>query len=140
MKIGYNIKKFRKEKGLTQQQLGNLINKSAISIRKYEANDITPSLKVLDDIAQALNVTRDDLIGVPQITSSKFDKFEHILDNDGLLIINKLKVQVNEIEALDKVFNMLGHESQCEDDYIEIVKLINMYFNSKKFEEINNGK
>lgn len=61
MTIGDNIKTYRKQNKLTQKELGDLINKSTISIRKYEANDITPSISVLNDIASALNITINDL-------------------------------------------------------------------------------
>ena len=61
MTIVDNIKTYRKQNKLTQKELGDLINKSTISIRKYEANDITPSISVLNDIASALNITINDL-------------------------------------------------------------------------------
>lgn len=65
MTIGNKIKQYRKNKQLTQQQLGDLINKSAISIRKYEADDITPSFKVLEEIAKALDVNYNDFFDKP---------------------------------------------------------------------------
>lgn len=55
MNIGENIKKFRKLEGLTQKQLGELIGKSTITIRKYEANDVQVSMEVLHDISKVLN-------------------------------------------------------------------------------------
>lgn len=68
MNIGSKIRTIRKEKKLTQKELGNLINKSEISIRKYEANSNVP-LDVILDIAKVLNV---DVAGlIPAIDSDK---------------------------------------------------------------------
>lgn len=61
MNIGANIKKYRKEKGLTQQQLADLIGKSTIGVRKYEANDIKISLG--SSLARYENGTREPKIG-----------------------------------------------------------------------------
>ena len=57
MKIGENIKKYRKQKKLTQPELGTLINKSESSIRKYESDDVIPSIEVLQSIAKALHIS-----------------------------------------------------------------------------------
>lgn len=63
MNIGENIKKFRKEKGLTQKELAEKISKSTITVRKYEANDTVPPIDVLGDIATELQIPIDLLIG-----------------------------------------------------------------------------
>lgn len=48
------IREARKEKNLTQKELANMIGKSEISIRKYEAGDALPPYSVISQIAQAL--------------------------------------------------------------------------------------
>ena len=73
MNIGDNIKKYRKQNKLTQKELGDLINKSTISIRKYESNKIVPSLGVLDDISKALNVPVNYLSARIDIDISKIE-------------------------------------------------------------------
>ena len=65
MTIGNKIKQYRKNKQLTQQQLGDLINKSLRTIQKYEANQVTPSFKVLEEIAKALDVSYNDFFDKP---------------------------------------------------------------------------
>lgn len=56
MTIGENIKKIRKEKGLTQKELGNLCHIDAANIRKYENGKQNPKTETLDKIAAALDV------------------------------------------------------------------------------------
>ena len=62
MKIGKRIKKYRKEKGLTQKELGDLIGRSEVSVRKYEADDVTPNIDITYNIAEVLEINRLDLL------------------------------------------------------------------------------
>ena len=61
-KIGNNIKKWRKLKKLTQQELGEKIDKTLSSIQKYEKGNVRIPIDVLSNIAKALNITIDDLL------------------------------------------------------------------------------
>ena len=50
-------------KKMTQKQLSDLINKGIRTLQKYENDDITPPIKVLYDIAYALQVPIKNIIG-----------------------------------------------------------------------------
>lgn len=54
--VGSRIKKYRKSKGLTIEQLGLIINKSKATISKYENGSVAIDLDTLHSIATALNV------------------------------------------------------------------------------------
>ena len=131
MTIGNKIKQYRKNKQLTQQQLGDLINRSAISIRKYEADDITPSFKVLEEIAKALDVNYNDFFDKPSNGNGLFNHFNNTVD------INKLKIEVFELEALNNICNIYGYNLTEEEDYKELKQLIEMFINSKRYKEMN---
>lgn len=60
--IGNQIKKYRKEKGITQKQLGELLGKTESSIQKYEAGKTDISINVLFDLSAVLDVDLYDLI------------------------------------------------------------------------------
>ncbi|WP_122639033.1 helix-turn-helix domain-containing protein [Romboutsia sp. Marseille-P6047] len=78
MNIGENIKKYRKEKCLTQTELAKKVNKSKSTIQKYEANDAMPPIDVLGDIATTLQIPIDFLIGselIPMQDESGFSGF-----------------------------------------------------------------
>ena len=62
MKIGENIKKYRKANKMTQYHLGTIIGKSERSIQKYEHDDVSPPLDVLEQLALALDVEVIDLL------------------------------------------------------------------------------
>lgn len=56
MTIGENIKRIRKEKGLTQRQLGNLCHMADSAIRRYELGKARPKLETIHKIAKGLDV------------------------------------------------------------------------------------
>ena len=55
-KVGIKIKKFRKEKGITQTELANKLNKSLRTIQKYEAGETFPAIANIEAIAEVLEV------------------------------------------------------------------------------------
>lgn len=56
MSVGENIKRIRKEKGLTQKQLGDMCGLADSAIRRYEGNRANPKFETLKKIANALEV------------------------------------------------------------------------------------
>ena len=62
MELGKNIAAYRKKRGLTQEQLGKLLNVSGQAVSKWE-NGGSPDAEMLPLIADALGVTIDRLFG-----------------------------------------------------------------------------
>lgn len=60
-RMGKHIATLREKKGLTQPQLGALVNKDFQSISRIENGRINPSGYVLKQIAKALNVSMNEL-------------------------------------------------------------------------------
>jgi len=61
--IAKNIKKYRKEKGLSQDKLARLADVAHATIIKIESGGIqSPTIDTVQKIAKALGVTVDDLI------------------------------------------------------------------------------
>ena len=61
--IGQRIRKFRKEKGLSQTELADKIGKSLRTVQKYEKGEIEAAISVISDIAEALGVSSLDILG-----------------------------------------------------------------------------
>lgn len=60
--LGQRISTLRKNKGLTQEELANMLNVSAQAVSKWE-NDITcPDISLLPELAEILEVTVDELL------------------------------------------------------------------------------
>ena len=62
--IGEQIASFRKQKGLTQEQLGDMLGVSNRTVSKWEAGASLPGADMIPDIAAALGVSLDALFGV----------------------------------------------------------------------------
>ena len=78
MSIGKNIAKYRKAKGLTQEELGAKLGVTNQAVSKWESEVSMPDVILLPKIANALNITLDDLYGItkePEKISCSADDF-----------------------------------------------------------------
>ena len=73
-RIGVKMRSTRREKNLTQQQLGDLASLSYKYIGEIERAEKNPSIKVLARIANALQIDLLDLIGGDPVASTKKDQ------------------------------------------------------------------
>lgn len=62
-----NIKKLRIDKGLSQQQLADIIGVSQQSINKYENHGVEPSIETLSLLADCFDTSVDFIIGRTEI-------------------------------------------------------------------------
>ncbi len=62
--LGKRIKELRKERGLTQQQLGDNINVTKVSICCYEKGTRSPTLQTLIDLAEFFGVEITYFLGM----------------------------------------------------------------------------
>ena len=61
--LAINIRKYRNEKGLSQDKLSKLANISFNTVTKIEAGDTpNPTIKTIKKIADALNISVDSLL------------------------------------------------------------------------------
>jgi len=63
MTLGQQISKLRKQKKLSQNDLGKKIGTSGDIIGRYERDEVNPSIEVATKIADTLEVSLDFLIG-----------------------------------------------------------------------------
>ena len=62
MSIATKLIQIRRERGLTQHQMADLVELHVNQIRRYEAGSAQPSLEALKKIVQALSVSLDFLV------------------------------------------------------------------------------
>ena len=65
--MGKRIMSLRKEKGLTQEQLAEMLNISAQAISKWENDVSCPDISVLPKLSEVLGTTTDELLGVKPV-------------------------------------------------------------------------
>lgn len=100
MEIGDKIKALRKDRKLTQKELGKLIGKSEISIRKYESSSNVP-IDAIKDIAIALNVDITSLITDNQV--DPLDSLQNYLFDKGCYVNDKELLREIELHILEYV-------------------------------------
>ena len=92
--IGERIKKYRKNKEMTQDALAQALAVSPQSVSKWECGDGYPDITLLPTIANFFEVTVDELIGNDEI-SAKED-----VSNNYFKVVNNLSLD----EQLDLSF------------------------------------
>lgn len=121
MSIGENIRNYRKEKGLTQKELAELVGLTASTITKYEKDMIEPGVYTLTKIADALGTNLYRLINSPLYEEDDFAEYdvdtiinltttwlreilcEDITDDEKIYLSNTL---FNIFDMLEFVFNL----------------------------------
>ncbi|MFR0953039.1 MAG: helix-turn-helix domain-containing protein [Lachnospiraceae bacterium] len=57
VKIGNFLKKLRKEKGITQEQLAEILNVSGRTVSRWETGNNMPDISILVDIADYYDIS-----------------------------------------------------------------------------------
>ncbi|MGL4336039.1 MAG: helix-turn-helix domain-containing protein [Turicibacter sp.] len=87
LKIGEVIAVTRKQKRLTQQQLADQIGVSNKAISKWENGDGYPDITNLPRIAQVLELSTDDLLGIKSNNQTSMDSTTDQWDFNRLLTV-----------------------------------------------------
>lgn len=90
---GDRLKRLRKEKGLSQQELGDMIGASKSLISCYESEKRNPSLENIISFMEIFGVSSDYLLGADNLVSTvenDKDKYSFIT-NEEIVFINELK-------------------------------------------------
>lgn len=92
MLIGSRIKEARKQKGLSQQELGDLLDVSKVSICGYELGTRTPTLENFVDLLRILDITPEYALGQDiQVVSDQEEAYQVRLAKEDITIIEELK-------------------------------------------------
>jgi transcriptional regulator with XRE-family HTH domain len=62
IQIGLNILHYRKEQGITQEQLAEMTGYSRQQVQRVETANAAPTLAILLDISEALNIPLEKLL------------------------------------------------------------------------------
>lgn len=104
--IGRFICSLRKDKGLTQSALAELLNISNRTVSKWETGEGLPDISLLPDIAKVLGVTTDELLAGKKAPAEKSAdiKVEEVANKDNLLNLFKIAFIISLFFA---IFGML---------------------------------
>lgn len=143
---GERIKKLRKEKGLTQQQLGEMLGVQKSAIAKYE-NGRVPNLKkeTLSRLAEIFNVTPNYLLGIDEPAyhghSHNIDipLYSDVCCGDGIFVEDNIEEYISLPESLlssrKDYFCQYADGDSMIDENIQSGDLIIF----EKTQQLNNG-
>ncbi|MDE7279080.1 MAG: helix-turn-helix domain-containing protein, partial [Oscillospiraceae bacterium] len=108
--IGENLKKQRKLRELTQEQLADILGVSFQAVSKWERGEVYPDIELLPTIAEYFGITTDELLGMKEIrNSSEADKIlkqqkenlsKGLIKENIELLAEAVKVYPNNYELL----------------------------------------
>lgn len=105
--IGLRIKRFRTDKNLSQEDFGNLAFANSHHISNIEQGRSAPSLELLIAIANALDVSADDILAGNLAQSSSVagtEIYELLLDCNQ----DEIKILTNTLKALKAILSGAG--------------------------------
>ena len=96
MDIGVVIKKYRKEAGMTQEEMANRLGVTTPAVNKWENSNSKPDIELLAPIARLLDISLDTLLSfhenlsdteIEEIISENFKAFLAHDFGDGLFLL-----------------------------------------------------
>ena len=93
MIIGNNIKRIRQNKGVTQEQLGDIIGVTGQAISKWENGSALPDIQVLPKLADYFGISIDELMGYKLNALTYKEQFVKFMVGNGILQIGEFDLQ-----------------------------------------------
>ena len=117
MSIGDNIKKYRNEKGISQEKLSNLLNISSRTLQNYEANRTEPPLDILIKISTIFDIGID------------------VLTNNDTKVLNDLKTLIDIKKTFQKEMKEARKRINEESElYIPLIYYVNKTYCDNKYD------
>ena len=129
--IGNRIAKFRKAKGMTQEDLANHMGVSSQAVSKWENDASCPDISLLPQLCKVLGITTDELL-TGKNDEVKMIPAEHRKSLDELTLRIKVdsaqgdKVRVNLPMSLVKVGLEMGVDISGSINGVEALKNVDM--------------
>lgn len=96
--IGENIKRLRRERGLTQETLAERLHVSAAAVSKWERGESVPDIGMLLPLASYFNISSDELLGLNAAKAK--EKIKAVFEER-----DRLSARGKEREAFDLIAN-----------------------------------
>lgn len=120
MNIGYNLRKIRKDQGLTQDKLSEITKISIASIQRYELGKRQPNIQTVNKFAQALGVPLSEILGTNATTNDIGRKItleqsindvshEELAEKTGIDEKHLRAIKSGQINPTQKEFNKIAN-------------------------------
>ena len=120
MEIGETMRKYRKEKEMTQEQLAKLLGVTASAVNKWERGGACPDITLLLPLARALSVSLDTLLSYQ----------ESLGKEEVYKILQELKERIQQ-DSYQEVFGWIQDKihtfPNCEELIVQAAAVLNAY-------------
>ena len=139
--IGNRIAKFRKAKGMTQEELANQLGVSSQAVSKWENDASCPDISLLPQLSRVLGVTTDELLTgkndeVKMVPAEQRKPLEQLTMRIRVDSSDGDKVRVNLPMSLVKVGLEIGMDMSGSVNGMENLKNVDL---SKVLEMVEHG-
>lgn len=137
--LGENLYKFRKEKGLSQEELADKINVSRQSIHLWESGKISPDMENILKLSDILNIQPANLVnGLDNVFSNKSKtNTKRVLKNILIIILVLLILYL--IISLRKSFILIKLDKKTQEfSLLDNYSYVEQYFEEKDLKMENN--
>lgn len=98
MNIGKNIKRLRQNKGVTQEQLGEILGISGQAISKWENETSLPDIYVLPLLADYFGISMDELMGYKLNAMTHKEQFVKFMIGNGILEVGEFALKSGQVK------------------------------------------
>ena len=111
---GKRLKELRKKKGLTQDELGNIINVTKVSICCYENGSRTPNMETFLTLVETLGTTPNYLLGA--------DTYATVRESDTNYTVACAKEDYDILRTIKKDLNVYDMFRENPKKVVEFLK------------------
>lgn len=108
--FGERLKKLRKEKGLSQEELSTLLETSNANVSNWERNISKPDIDMLSKIANVFKTSTDYLLDIKKEDETKIRRLKYALQEAGIMVDDDLSIK--ELEKAIKIANVLKEDDK----------------------------
>lgn len=112
--IGDNIKRLRRQKGITQETLAERMHVSTAAVSKWERNETFPDIAMVIPLASYFGVSTDELLGLDTAKNEEKIK-EYIAESNRLASLGK---EIDRFELIVKAYNEFPNDWRIIELYM----------------------
>lgn len=125
-KIGKIIAKIRKEKELTQQELGDLLGVSSKTISKWETGNGLPDVTILKKISEEFNITIEELLDGKIEIQKNDNKNSKKLQTKKIISVSILLLIITTIIIIISIKYQNNKQSEIPQNNCTVIKTYNI--------------
>ena len=125
--IGENIKRLRKQKGITQETLAEHMHVSIAAVSKWERNETLPDISMVIPLASYFGVSTDEILGLDEAKNEEKIKL-YLEETNRLAALGKANEHFdlitkayhefpNDWRIMERYMWQLNYDPHCTDPY-----------------------